>query len=260
MATLSSVLGARHFIRSDPDFGIFHKMVRDLWISHFAEGNVVVNLKNIAAHLPILISSASDADEHVRAQAVERTRVAFGLDAALPPFEPSQLQMRSRHGNDVVTALPDAVEALRSWANSETGSRAAYVNIAVEITMRIWNRFNLIAQELDQLIERDRAWSKSAEVYRLAEEYAVVHAASAVVALAVHSRNCLPAVLPDPAVLLACLGRLWQLFAPTERLVPPDAIDAAADALMRLHDEGCLFSHRQLQLAASHCTEKRVVT
>ena len=54
-AQLSVVLGARLYLRSHPRFGIYQKMIRDMLVAIFADGNTVVNLKNVASQLTPLL-------------------------------------------------------------------------------------------------------------------------------------------------------------------------------------------------------------
>ncbi|MEV0700899.1 acyl-CoA dehydrogenase family protein [Saccharopolyspora sp. NPDC050389] len=256
MGTLSTVLGARHFVRSDPHYGVFHKFVRDLWISHFAEGNVVVNLKNIVSSLRELTKAPAEVDAEVRDVAAGRSAVIYDFDATLPQFEPARLQMRSRHGDDVVTAMPGVLDALEARAEASDRSTsgahgsADHLRAAVSLGRRFVERLSVLRREVEELAERyGSSWPRSDEAYRRAEDYAVLHAAAAVVALAAHSAESLPNGGIDPAVLLVCLGRLWERFEPGGRVVSADAVASAAAVMLRLHREGRLFSHRQLALA-----------
>ncbi|HEY9249793.1 MAG TPA: hypothetical protein VIO38_11700, partial [Rariglobus sp.] len=173
----------------------------------------------------------------------------------LPPFAPWTLQIRSRHGNDVVTALPSMIVSLREWADSESCTRAGYLHAAADLASRFIDRLSAIEFDLADLIDNSTMWAKTADAYRLAEQYAVVHAASALIALSVYSRDSLPSALPDPAILSVCLGRLWAQIAPTEAVTPPGAVDAAAHVLIALHDAGQLFAHRQTPLANTSIRE-----
>src|SRR5205823_5328892 len=51
MGQLAVVLGARYYLRDDPRHGIFQKVLRDAPVATFADGNTVVNLKNVASQL-----------------------------------------------------------------------------------------------------------------------------------------------------------------------------------------------------------------
>lgn len=93
ISDLAVVLGARHFLRSDPRYGIFGKIRNDVWITHFAEGNTLVNLKNVVVQLAML---PGDTELDPR---------TFDLDAELPPFAPDRLDLRSRDGDSAVRAL-----------------------------------------------------------------------------------------------------------------------------------------------------------
>ncbi|MFG3294104.1 acyl-CoA dehydrogenase [Streptomyces sp. NPDC048179] len=64
-AQLNVVLGARFYLRDHPHYAIHQKMMRDLPVANFADGNTVVNLKNIALQLEGLLAAgpAAEAEE-----------------------------------------------------------------------------------------------------------------------------------------------------------------------------------------------------
>lgn len=249
MSALSTVLGARHYVRSDPEYGVFHKMVRDLWISHFAEGNTVVNLKNIASHLPTLLGKAISQDDRVVEEACSTVDVAFDLDAPLPAFEPRLLDMRSRTGDDVVSAMPALIERLRHHAaHAETGD-AAYLLEAGATASKLYGHLSSMLSDLNELRETHGShWTKAEASYRLAERYALIHGAAAVLALAVTSRDHSSSVVLEAPVLVMCLARVWQQFAPLDIRVDERVVASAADVMLKLYDSSRLFSHRRLQV------------
>src|SRR5262249_13943895 len=142
MAQLSIVLGARIYLRGDSHYGIYQKMLRDMLVAIFADGNTVVNLKNIALQLDGFMRNALSPDRSLREQAALRVRAAFHLDTKLPSFIPAQQQLFSKGQDDVVTALPDSIEALRAMAGRAAGQQADWLHRAADVADAIAGQLN----------------------------------------------------------------------------------------------------------------------
>lgn len=245
VSDLATVLGARHYIRGEPRYGIFGKMMRDLWIAHFAEGNTVVNLKNVAVQLGALIEGAVTPTEAASRSAVERTAVTCDLEAALPAFDPGGLDLRSRDGDDLLIALPATLEKIRNKSSNLPQLRAAArlgERFLAELR-RVGDRYENIRRSMG------RQFAQSAELYALAEQYCTIHAAACLLHISVHTvtRPFDPA--QDAALLLFCLERLWHRFYPLEDVAGPEVVDTVAELALGLRADSRLFSHRRLVLA-----------
>jgi alkylation response protein AidB-like acyl-CoA dehydrogenase len=247
---LAVVLGARHYLRTHPQYGVFQKMMRDLRVANFADGNTVVNLKNIALQLEALLGAAIDAPPAAREEAVERVRVVFDLDAELPPYRPWTQELFSRGGEDGLVALPDSIARLRALAASATGDEAARLARAATLAATLADEARRMQSELAQLkTSLGRGYVHSPELYDLAKQYCALQAAAACVHVYVHSSDGLVAPFPSGALLLVCLERIWRRFRPTERVADAAAVDEAAAALEHLHRERRLFSFFPFALA-----------
>lgn len=254
VSDLATVLGARHFLRSDPRYGSFGKVMRDLWIAHFAEGNTVVNLKNIAAQLGLLVDGSVDASTNRARAAVDRAAVTYDLDAELPSFEPKSLDLRSRDGDDALVALPSALEEIRAGTGADQPQWLAVANVGERFLgelRRIQHIYSEIRRELGS------SAMQSAEMFALAEQYSAIHAAACVVQLSVRSARCLRDPFPNAALVLLCLERLWRRFHPLERLTTSAVVDEVVEIARRLHTERRLFSQRQLLLGESRGRRER---
>lgn len=248
VSDLATVLGARHFLRSDPHYGSFGKAMRDLWIAHFAEGNTVVNLKNIAVQLGPLLDAALDPPAERVGAAVERASTTYDLDAELPPFVPQLLDLRSRDGDDALIALPAALEEIRIRRGAD---RPQWLQIA-DVGDRFMNELRRIQDRHARLRnELGAAAAQSADMFALAEQYCIIHAAADVVQLSLRSAGCLRDPFPNAALVLLCLERLWRRFHPLESLTTSAIRDEAVEVARRLHTEQRLFSQRQLLLGES---------
>lgn len=263
-AQLSTVLGARLYLRGHPHFGIYQKMLRDGLVAIFADGNTVVNLKNIALSLDGFLRTALVPTGEYREQAAPRIRAMFHLDTKLPAYQPWRQQLFSRGVDDIVVALPDSIEALRAMADSPDqpagASQQDWLHRAADVADALAGKLHVLRAEVDELkAAKGKEYGLSAELFRLAEQYSAIHAAACAVHLAVHSAGLLggngasPA-FPDGAVLLLSLERAWRQFHPAEPVTDVAVVDRVMDHLRRLHGEHRLFSHWEFQLQASEGT------
>jgi alkylation response protein AidB-like acyl-CoA dehydrogenase len=252
LAQLCNVIGARYYLRTDPDFGPFQKIQRDMTVALFADGNTVVNLRTVGLALDGLLANATGdgIDADARASAVDRAARLFDLDAELPPFEPATLELYCRGMDDGVLALPDSIARLARLAGEAKGVETERLHAAAEAAERFLGELTTLYSEQRALkAELGKEYSQSAEMLELAKHYCTVHAAAAVVNLTVHSAGVLSDPFPNGAVLLACLDRLWRLLHPREAIADRAAIDDAARVLFQLHDEHRQFSFRDITLA-----------
>lgn len=244
MSALAVVLGARHYLRGHHLYGAFQKAKRDLLVANFADGNTVVNLKNIALQLEKLLSATADA------QALERARVIFDWDAELPEIRPWAAQTVSRTGDDALLALPHALDLLSRRTGNDRWATC------VELGRRFLAEVGRMRQECADLRTRlGRGYGDSAELFLLAERYCVVHAAAACLAHRAFSSWIAPP-LDGAAPLLLCLQRLWHALHPLDTVVDESDVDDMASVLRRLHDEHRSFGYRQFALAkrSAHIT------
>jgi alkylation response protein AidB-like acyl-CoA dehydrogenase len=253
MAQLSVVLGARLYLRSHPHYGIYQKMLRDVLVAIFADGNTVVNLKNIALQLDGLLRGHTTAAPEQRAAAQSRVAMMFDLDAKLPEWQPAAQTLFGRGVDETVLTLPAALVELRALATRHADPRQRdWFQRAADVADRLLGELDRITAEVTALkTELGRAHASSAELFRLAEQYCAIHAAAAAVHLVAHSHRVLADPFPDGAVLLLTLERAWRLFQPTAPVTDTEVVDQVVGVLLRLHRERRLFSHWQFQLQAS---------
>lgn len=252
MAQLSVVLGARVYLRDDPHYGVYQKMLRDIPVTITVDGNPVVNLKNIVLQLDGLLAGGRAAAE-TREQAGERVENLFNLDQKLPMWQPHRQNLFSRGRDDAVVAFTDGIERLRGLArNCESPAQQQWFMRAAEVA-------DDVAGRLESLHERMRMQKEcygqsamtSAEAFRVAEQYCTIHAAAAVVHLTTCSSGVLPGWFPDGAVLLLCMERVLRCFTDAGAVSDPEVVGQAVDRLQRLHAEERLFSCWEFGLASA---------
>ncbi len=243
---LAVVLGARHWLRDHPRYGIFQKARRDFGVANFADGNTVVNLKNIALQLGQLLTTAVEQAPQVVEEAAARTGRLFDPAHPMEPYRPADQQLFSRGVDDTVVTLPAAVTALRKEA-AEAGEDEGLVNRCAQAADDFWAELRRIAAEHGALTaELGRRAGQSAEVFGLAKQYCAVWAGASLVHLYLNGRDDVAPALRSPALLLVCLERLLQRFRPYQRVSGPQETAAVAEILLDRHAAGRLFSFRDL--------------
>ncbi|MDG4764516.1 acyl-CoA dehydrogenase family protein [Solwaraspora sp. WMMD406] len=250
MAQLSVVLGARLYLRGHPHYGIYQKMLRDMLVAIFADGNTVVNLKNIALQLEGILTTVRGP---VSADATARIELQYDLDGELPRWRPERQQLFSRGGDDTVLLLPDSVRLLRAQAEARPDQRQRdWMFRAADVAEALYEQLERIDSEVARLrAEHGRGFAGTAELFRLAEQYCAIHAAAATVHLFTRSAGVLAEPFPDGALLLMCLDRAWRRFDPVRPATDAAVVDRVVEILRGLHDERRLFSFWQFQLRAS---------
>ncbi|MFJ9790817.1 acyl-CoA dehydrogenase family protein [Streptomyces globosus] len=251
LSQLTVVLGARTFVRDHPHYGMHQKMVRDILITDIADGNTVVNLRNLGHQLGSLLASAADPDPAAVAVAEERAATLFGMDAELPPYAPWKQELFSRGGlDDAVLAAPDGIRRLRELAERAAGTDRERLLAAADTAEELVGRAGALHGRARELKARlGRAYAQSPELFDLAKEYCLVHAAAAVVLSYVHSQGVLEAPLPNPALLLLQLERVRRELYPHEAVTDQSVVDDVMQVLRHLHREDRLFSLWQFPLA-----------
>ncbi|MCX4582491.1 acyl-CoA dehydrogenase family protein [Streptomyces sp. NBC_01481] len=250
MSQLNVVLGARFFLRDHPHYGMHQKMLRDLMVANFADGNTVVNLRNIGQQLGGLLTTAGGAAPEVLQASAERAATLFGMDSELPPYEPVKQEMFSRGLDDAVLAGPDAVRRLRVLAEDAKGTERDWLLKAADVAEELLGRVTSMSERSAALkAELGRDYAQSTELFELSKEYCLLHATAACVLTFVHSHDALEDPLPSGALLLLQMERLRKHLYPYESVTDQVVIDEVMRVLRHLHRENLLFSHWQFPLA-----------
>ncbi|WP_333767292.1 acyl-CoA dehydrogenase family protein [Streptomyces sp. IBSBF 2435] len=250
MSQLSVVLGARFFLRGHPHYGVYQKMLRDLLVANFADGNTVVNLRNLGSQLDALLASATGAGEDARAAAVGRAAVLYGIDREMPPYRPWEQELHARGLDDAVLAAPDGVERLRALAEQAKEDERDLLLRAAEVAAELLGRATSLAESNAALrAGQGREYAQSAELFDLVKEYCLLHATAACVLTFVHSHGALDDPLPNGALLLLQLERLRRHLRPHEAVTDAAVTDEVMRVLRLLYRENRLFSHWQFPLA-----------
>ncbi|MGR8007747.1 acyl-CoA dehydrogenase family protein [Streptomyces hypolithicus] len=252
ISQLTVVLGARTFIRDHPHYGMHQKMLRDILITNLADGNTVVNLRNLGQQLNGLLTTARDASAETRATAAVRAETLFGMDRELPVYEPWKQELFCRGMDDAVLAAPDGLRRLRALAEAADGTERDRLERAADVAEDMLGRADSLTERATALkAELGPAYPQSPELFDLSKEYCLLHATAACVLTYVHSHDVLERPLPSGALLLLQLERLRRHLYPHEAVTDQAVVDEVMEVLRHLHREGRLFSHWQFRLAKS---------
>jgi alkylation response protein AidB-like acyl-CoA dehydrogenase len=254
ISELRLVLGARYHLRDGHADGAFQKVLRDHLILSVVEGSTAVNLKAIAMQLRGLARRApradqsSDPDEPAR---VARLNVVFRLDRALPAAALSELALAAGR-DDIVQGVAGVLAQLTAEAAGATGATAEALAVIRALVEVLHAEIAALYREVAALPTRyGQAQRRAPELTKLAERYAVQHAAACCVHLWWHNRGLLDADATEGAWLALCLERLLR---PLGRSIPA-LPDAWADrVLARLLDQ--LAGHRLFSLATVNLADE----
>ncbi len=185
------------------------------------------------------------------AAAEERAATLFGMDTGLPVYAPWKQELFSRGGlDDAVLAAPDGVRRLRELAGAAKEGDRERLLAAADVAEELLGRVGSLNERARALkAAQGRAYGQSPELFDLAKEYCLVHAAAAVVLTYVHSQEALEDPLPSAALLLLQLERVRRELYPHEAVTDQSVIDEVMQVLRHLHRENRLFSLWQFPLA-----------
>lgn len=250
---LSTVLGARHYLRDDFRSGIFQKIVRDNAILSLFDGSTVVNLNAIALQLKQLASDrvkpGAHGDESLRA----RLEQIYTLTHPLPELNPDNLTLSNRKPDLILQGLETSLS--RMSAPEMEG------DVDAEVLRHVQHLTRALIEEVRRLHQTvrdfngpcDYASDKFPELFEQAERYCVLHAAASCVHLWTHSRERLEEFYRGGEwVVLALARQLKKLRGVSER-VPAEYYERAAEQLERLHAERKSFALVPLQLGTQPC-------
>ncbi|WP_441250994.1 acyl-CoA dehydrogenase family protein [Kitasatospora sp. McL0602] len=213
MYELSIVLGARFYVR-EGEFGIFQKHVRDLPVLSLGHAGSAACQATIIPQLPRLARRSWFKAEPAPAE-------LFQPRTPLPPIRYDQLALAT--GRDSLSA--SLVAAVDDLPSSNPEERAVH-----SLALRLMDELRQLQEAALQLSPQDRTALASPSSFSLADRYAVLLAAAAVLGVWREARGGADAFLADPAWAAAALHRLARRLGHQ-----PPPLPAGCET--RLHDE-----------------------
>ena len=256
ISKLAAVLGARYYLREEHCWGIFQKIVRDHAIVSVFDGSAAVNLHSIVLQLYQLASHRTTVQARAHVADDEALQVyldtTFNLTQPLPPFNPNQLELYNRGLDYPIQGLETALAQLKTLSSTDQLAAdvlEAIIKLTHYLIDKIRQQDAFVLELGGQHIAK---LSKSSDLFELAQQYCLFHAATTCVLIWAHNRQRLGDFFARGEWLALSLQRLLQQ-ACHEKI--PGICDESAyrgkvgEELLRLHRADQLFSIAPLQLA-----------
>jgi len=230
----ATVLATRSVLREQaPGAGLFQKLQRDTAVVRVIDASPLANLRAYAAQIPTLATR----DEVPEPDTLHRI---FALDAELPPYEPTRLDLVARGADPVLAALPGAADTVCEHLADDP---------AAALVRRLADAVAALGPEAAAV--RQRGADPNALV-DLAERYAWLHAAAACVHLWWANRHR-PLYGGEAGATGWLRAALAYLLARADGVDPrrhgPDLLPAV-DAVSALREHGLLFTAAPVRVAA----------
>lgn len=248
---LSTVLGARFYLREGHWDGVFQKLLRDNAVVSLFDGSTAVNLEVIALQLARLLRAGTrrepgggvHAAQTFDAQTFDAQTFdarTFDLARAVPPIRLEALELIGRGPCAVLGALERAGELLeRATPELSEGVGEALTSLLDALRARVLRLREEVRSESG--IER-ASGRPSAERFRQARRYCDLHAAAVCLNLWLHSRRHLEGFFGEGAWVVLCLRRLLGEDSPA---LPAAALrrwqEECLSEILRLHRENLSF-------------------
>jgi len=246
---LGVVLGARHYLREEHWHGIFQKLLRDNVVLRY-HFNAALNLTTIGVHLRDLAQHRAYAASNADASALQtRLAAVFDLNHPLADLNPNGLSLYTRGRDDFLNGLELALEQLRLLAQ-RTPSEGVLLQCVIALVERVLEQRQAADYEQrDVALRLGSEYSRSPELFELAERYCVLEAAACCVHLWLHNRERLSEFFMRGDWLVLSLERLLMHLGQERSNLPAEHEERVAEEMERLFEEERLFSVVPLQLA-----------
>lgn len=251
IGSLSVVLGARSYLRDNPEWGVFQKIVRDNDIAGLFDGSTIVNLNATGLQLPQLCERHEREASASPDELQSRLRLIFDLDAQLPPFAPEKLSLTARGRNDVLQGIQLVPARLREL-EGQGGVDAATLAEIGGLARRVTEEIGKLHQSLKEVsADNAGALDKSPEVVELSKQYCFLNAAAACLQIWIYTRDRLDDFFARGEWLVLCLDRLLKVFDSSAALTPRPHAASVAQGLLRLYLENRMFSIIPFELTST---------
>jgi len=256
IGNLSTVLGARYFLREGHDLNIFQKMLRDNAIASLFDGSTVVNLNMIAQQLRSLAHHRAQERQVEDGEALRQTlQSIFSLEQPLPRFEPANLELFNRGQDDVLMGVKMALASLHTAeTNSEVAGDA--LEKIIVLAGEVLEEIEALDQSLTEMEKvHGSKLSQAPAIFELAKRYALLFASATCLHLWIHNRRTADGFLAQGTWLVLCLDRLLGNLRPGRASLPDSYYETVAQRLVELDQEDRLFSIVPMPLARTGSCE-----
>ncbi|WP_414754516.1 acyl-CoA dehydrogenase [Anabaena sp. CCY 9910] len=244
---VSVVLGSRFYMREEHDYGIFQKVLRDNAIISMFDGSTVVNLHALLLQLRQLTKSRIRNAGRNQDTLQARLAATFDLTQPLPAFDGKKLELVNRGGDDVLQGLGLALTSLIDL-KTDSSLNGEVLQQIIQLTEIVQEELNTLDHQITESTFQF-GHEQAPEVFDIAKQYCVLHAAASCVHMWLYNRHHLGDFFSNGEWLALGLRKLLLTFRPAKAL--PERIDDAAVAqeLVRLYTDNRMFSIVPFQLA-----------
>jgi alkylation response protein AidB-like acyl-CoA dehydrogenase len=241
---LSTVLGARFYLREAHYWGIFQKILRDNAIASLGEGSGPVQLDLLGLHLRQL-SNRRPTEHAARDESRSRLELVFSLDATLPNFAPHRLAVFSRGYDEILRGIEVVLPHLYRLSD-EPKIDAEVLEEIITLTKAVLDEF----KSLEALAGRYAGSSgRTRELFDLARKQCELHAAAACVYMWVFNREALGEFFARGEWLAYALNRLVGKRSAPDTPLARGWLANLAEELLERYRNGTLVSIVPIRLA-----------
>ncbi|MDV3000833.1 MAG: Crotonobetainyl-CoA reductase [Chroococcopsis gigantea SAG 12.99] len=250
------VLGSRFYFRTEHEFGIFQKLLRDNSIISMFDGSSIVNLHALILQLRPLTKYRGKRSQETMKAIESRLETIFSLEKPLPPFEPRKLELFGRGMDDPLQGLEIALEKLSALEGTKEVDPA--------VLDYLLGLGNLLLDELNAHDEQisgskfEYGHDQSPELFEIAKRYCTLHAACACLHTWLYNRSILGEFFARGEWLVLSLHRLLRSLRPLPYTLSEDYMERVARELLKLHGEDKHFSIVPFQLSTLLTNEDKI--
>ena len=249
---VSTVLGARFYLRDNHWGGVFQKLQRDAAIAAVFDGSTVVNQSIILSQLQAMMKHGV---AHDPALMRNNLKALFQSDTRLPPFDYAKLVLTYQGREDVTGGLPEISQALETLGSAAAPEVAPGVLACVTtFTREVRERLASLMTHVQTLETGDvDPYVQQNQLYIAAERFCTLFAAACVLHTWLHNRAQKPGWFASGHWVVVCLHRLLSQFDPMRAPLPRAYSEIMAVELRAIAEQDRLFSlwHVQLQSHAN---------
>ena len=233
MKKLASVQGARFFLREKHKEGIFQKSLRDGMVVGLFDGSSEVNLYSLSVQLHMLAKRQKKLLTSPPSCSDSRYQSMFDLSVTVPPMEYSRLDLSNHAKDTLMESFPLIQDKLQVDVIADSVDKEL-LSVLHSQYLRLRSLYTELIDKLCRTGE-NRISMQSPELFQLAREYCIYHAAVSTLQIWLHNRNPAgaPAFFDRPAWVVAGLSCLLEQLHDTSIAVPENCYEAIARELIK---------------------------
>lgn len=247
---LSTLLGARYYLRDEYNHGIFQKMLRDSATVSLFDGNTAVNHHAILLQLPLLLKSKTKEWEKRSTDIQDNLKAIYNLETPLAPLQLEELRVIAKGKDDLAFGLELGIQQLQTYSDVHVENSELIQTILKTASQTLDYQKTLEHNVTTSDIQLGNVYQIPAVYYDYAKAYSLLHMASACINIWLHNQDVINDALQKPTWLLASLFFInKELGLATPTLPEPLEIELL-QALIANYESNQMFSLFKMHLAS----------